>query len=76
MTWQELVKKAKELGYNEVAKVPYERQTKALVNKEGFAFYRDGTCEFDCDPHNNLCGNPFIENRTPKQMYAIMEGLQ
>ena len=76
MTWKELCKKAKEIGYSLVKKIPYEREQECLVSNVGYAFYRDGTCEFDCDPHNNLCGCPFAENRTFGEMYHIMKGLE
>ena len=76
MTWEELKEEAKKMGYYLVKKVPYDRNVDCLVNEEGFAFYRDGTCEFDCNPDDNLCGEPFVETRKPDQMLAIMKALQ
>lgn len=76
MTWEELCEKAKEIGYVEVEKFPYEKPQMAIVNEDvEVAFYRDGTVE--CDVYNDdCCGKPFTNDRTPDQMYQIMEALR
>lgn len=70
MTWDELKEKAKELGYKLTTKVPYSEPEECL------AFYKDGTCEFDCKDNSPLCGFPFVFDRTPEQMLMIMEALK
>jgi hypothetical protein len=76
MTWDELKEKAKELGYKEVEKLPFDKIVIALVNKKGLAFYRSGTIEYDCDNDTLLCGRPIAFRRTYEQMYAIMGALK
>lgn len=76
MTWKELCKKAKELGYVEVEKFPYGKPQMAIVNEDvEIAFYKDGTVE--CEAYkDDCCGRPFTRDRTPDQMWAIMEALK
>lgn len=76
MTWEELCKKAKEMGYVEVEKFPYGKSEMAIVNEDvGIAFYKDGTVE--CEAYNDdCCGRPFTRGRTPKQMLAIMDAFK
>ena len=76
MDWIELKEEAKKMGYKIVKKAPYGIEIEAYVNKKGYAFYRDGTVEFDCDMDNNLCGIPITNNRTISKMFAIMKALQ
>lgn len=75
MTWEELVEKAKELGYKITTRIPYSEPEECLLNEEGFAFYKDGTCEYDCED-DIFCGCPFVYGRTPEQMLMIMEALK
>lgn len=75
MTWEELCKKTKEMGYRLVyddGDIPYfdgdssyylENQNISLI------FFKDGQIE-------DNCGGIIAENRTPEQMYKIMEALQ
>lgn len=76
MTWEELKEKAKEMGYYVVFKEPYDDVVECIVNDNGFSFYPDGTCEFDCNLSDELCGCPFAYDRKPEQMLAIMKALQ
>lgn len=76
MTWDELKEEAKKMGYYVVFKEPYDYVVECIVNDNGFAFYPDGTCEFDCNPNDELCGHPFADYRKPDQMLAIMKALQ
>lgn len=76
MIWEEFVEKAKELGYKQTMKVPHSEQEKCLLNEEGFAFYEDGTCEYDCEDDSPLCGCPFAYDRKPEQMLMLMEALK
>ena len=76
MEWSELKEEAKKMGYHLVKKIPWEREQECLVNDSGFAFYRDGTCEFETSRNDNLCGEPFVRDRTISQMLAIMKALQ
>ncbi len=63
MTWEELVEKAKELGYE------YNKKFEHLTNNN-YYFYKDdgkiynGYLEF------------FASDRTPAQMYQIMKALE
>lgn len=65
MTWEELVEKAKELGYAIYAK--FDEQEVLRHNTTGFLFCKNG----DCYIFKGL-----IHNRTPEQMYQIMKALQ
>ena len=76
MTWNELKEKAKEMGYKLVVKIPCERKQQRLVNDKGYAFYRDGTCEYETSMDDELCGRPFAYDRSIKQMLMIMRGLE
>jgi len=77
MTWKELKEKSKKLGYRVVMKIEYDREVECLVNTKNnyYGFYRNGFCEIKCHADDNLCGTPFAFERTPAQMYAIMEAL-
>lgn len=72
MTWDEFCEKAKEMGYNEE-----ELVVNGLVwlTKKGLSFdlcfSNDGMVLLDGDEEYVLA-----ENRTPDQMYAIIEALR
>ena len=76
MTWEELKQKAKEIGYKEVIKHPRYKDEIALVNESLYGFYQDGVVETDCFQEDDLCGNPIAHDRTPEQMWQIMEALK
>lgn len=71
MTWEELVEKAKEMGYD------YWRGTQ-YVSDGDYEFYKDGTIKaFACVDDSYY--SDFYEiawNRTYEQMLAIMEALR
>ncbi len=75
MTWEELKEKSEKLGYWEiydVGDIPYFDGDDScfLRNINGNIYFcKDGT--IDCDGYDILA-----ENRTPKQMWQIMEALQ
>lgn len=72
MTWEELVKKAKELGYiysKENNPFTGEPAVGVLEKQNGFLyFFEDGAVETSADV--------LAENRTPDQMYQIMLALE
>lgn len=75
MTWEELKKKAKEMGYNVTIKYPYDKECECITNGE-YGFYYDGVIECDCSDENDYCGQPFAYGRTFTQMLMIMRGLE
>lgn len=66
MTWEELVKKAKELGYDTYGVSNFKLQKD--TDTKQIAFWDDGT--ITCEDE------PIIYNRTPEQMYQIMLALE
>lgn len=72
MTWEELVKKAKELGYNE-GKIIVNGIVWLNKNNGDFAlcFNNKGLVLLSGDEEYTLA-----EDKTPDQMYAIMEVLK
>lgn len=69
MTWEELVEKAKELGY---------KTEKACCYRFGVLFEKDGTVwskiyDDNCCFLERVC---FAKERTPDQMYQIMLALE
>lgn len=69
MTWEELCEKAKEMGHE-----VYDFWI--LDTKEGLDYYKDGTINlhFEWSERDSLIC--FAKDRTPDQMYAIMEALR
>lgn len=63
MTWEELVEKAQEIGYE------YDEDKEELKNCDAY-FYKIGGEVYNC--YLDL----FAEFRTPEQMFAIMEALR
>lgn len=78
MTWEELVKKAKTLGYKKAA-VQLDLDGELLeeercLYKDGIWFYQNGSIsasEYDDDD-----GVKVSTNRTVEQMWQIMEALK
>ena len=75
ITWNELKKKSKELGYKEITKYHRYKEVIALVNENLYGFYPDGTVETDCFQEDDLCGMPIAYDRTPEQMLMLMVNL-
>lgn len=75
MTWEELCKKTKEMGYRLVydeGDIPYFNvdSSYSLENPNiSLTFFKDGQIEYNY-------GGIIAENRTPEQMYKIMKALQ
>lgn len=73
MTWEELVEKAKELGY----KLKNDKVSDFLQRDDIIKFYRDGYIYLmysECVYHEEYCC--FANKRNPTQMYQIMLALE
>lgn len=64
MTWEELCEKAKEMGFEVYSTIIYIHY---------MAFTKEGSIWFEDDCGGSYCA---YENRTPEQMYQIMEALR
>lgn len=71
MTWDELIKKAKELGY---LYIDNDTGTYLYSPDKNISFCRNGCIVAD----SNMIGGDvyFGHNRTPEQMWQIMEALK
>lgn len=68
MTWEELVNKAKELGYT--------RYGKTHIEKNDLIFFCDGDVIFAKETNGIGVRADISKNRTPSQMYQIMLALE
>ena len=72
MTWEELCKKAKEMGAVIVNRTFKDKYKEKIIFRD-VVFYRQGTVHYLSG--DTIC-EAFTQDRTPKQMYQIMKALR
>ena len=68
LTWEDFRKKAEDNGFEYQELLNHYYKLFGWINEIGISFYRDGDIFID-----NTC---IARNRTPDQMYTIMEALK